>query len=57
MIAACTAELARYKVPAEWYAVEQFPRNAMGKVVKPILRAWLADGTWPDGLAAPTVID
>ena len=57
LIAACAAELARYKVPIEWYAVEQFPRNAMGKVVKPVLRAWLADGTWPDDLAAPTVID
>ncbi len=53
---ACGAQLARYKVPAEWYAVEQFPRNAMGKVVKPVLRRWLADGTWPDGLAPPVRI-
>jgi long-chain acyl-CoA synthetase len=56
LIAACVAELAPYKVPVDWYAVDQFPRNAMGKVVKPVLRAWLADGTWPTGSAAPVAI-
>jgi long-chain acyl-CoA synthetase len=42
--AACRAELARYKVPVTWYVVESFPRNAMGKVLKPSLRDWLASG-------------
>jgi long-chain acyl-CoA synthetase len=56
LIAACGAELARYKVPADWYAVDEFPRNAMGKVVKPVLRAWLADGTWPAGSTAPVAV-
>jgi acyl-CoA synthetase (AMP-forming)/AMP-acid ligase II len=42
--AACRAELARYKVPVTWYVVESFPRNAMGKVLKPSLRDWLAAG-------------
>lgn len=39
----CRAQLARYKVPVTWYGVEDFPRNAMSKVVKPRLREWLAD--------------
>jgi acyl-CoA synthetase (AMP-forming)/AMP-acid ligase II len=42
--AACRAQLARYKSPVTWYVVEQFPRNAMGKVLKPSLREWLASG-------------
>ncbi len=33
----CRTELARYKVPAEFHFVESFPRNAMGKIVKPEL--------------------
>jgi acyl-CoA synthetase (AMP-forming)/AMP-acid ligase II len=56
LVDACLGELAKYKVPVEWYAVEQFPRNAMGKVLKPALRAWLADGTWPHDLRPPTSI-
>ena len=56
LIAACASELARYKIPVAWYAVEQFPRNAMGKVVKPTLRQWLADGTWPEGLEPPSPV-
>jgi acyl-CoA synthetase (AMP-forming)/AMP-acid ligase II len=51
--AACEAQLARYKVPLEWYVVEQFPRNAMGKVVKPTLRAWLETGAVPEGFTTP----
>jgi acyl-CoA synthetase (AMP-forming)/AMP-acid ligase II len=35
---ACERELARYKQPQEWIAVQEFPRNTMGKVVKPELR-------------------
>lgn len=36
--ALCLANLTRYKVPDEWRFMEAFPRNAMGKVVKPKLR-------------------
>lgn len=32
--AACAGNLARYKVPARWFIVEDFPRNAMNKVLK-----------------------
>jgi long-chain acyl-CoA synthetase len=54
---ACLAEMAKYKVPTDWYKVEQFPRNAMGKVVKPVLRQWMRDGTWPEGFHAPCEIE
>jgi long-chain acyl-CoA synthetase len=53
LAAACDAQLARYKAPVEWYLVEQFPRNAMGKVVKPKLRAWLETGVLPEGVPEP----
>ncbi len=36
--ALCLDKLTRYKVPDEWRFLDQFPRNAMGKVVKPKLR-------------------
>ena len=36
--ALCMDRLARYKVPDEWRFMTGFPRNAMGKVVKPELR-------------------
>lgn len=36
--ALCAAKLVRYKVPDEWRFMESFPRNAMGKIVKPKLR-------------------
>ncbi len=39
--ALCEANLARYKVPSEFRAVEEFPRNAMNKIVKPKLAALL----------------
>jgi acyl-CoA synthetase (AMP-forming)/AMP-acid ligase II len=39
----CSGRLVRYKVPDEWIVVESFPRNAMGKIVKPALRARLAE--------------
>jgi len=32
--------MARYKVPTRWKIVEQLPRNAMGKVLKPELKRW-----------------
>jgi fatty-acyl-CoA synthase len=33
--------LARYKWPQQWHRVDALPRTALGKVVKPALRAWL----------------
>jgi len=35
-------QLADYKVPRQWYFVDELPRNPTGKVVKPELRARLA---------------
>jgi long-chain acyl-CoA synthetase len=37
----CRAQLARYKVPAEFRIVDHLPRNAMGKVLKRELREHL----------------
>ena len=31
LTAACRLELARYKVPEQWYIVDEIPRNAMNK--------------------------
>ncbi|HUN30719.1 MAG TPA: class I adenylate-forming enzyme family protein [Trebonia sp.] len=39
----CRAELARYKVPEAWSAVDAFPLNAMGKIVRTSLAALLAE--------------
>ena len=36
--ALCAEKLVRYKVPDEWLFMDSFPRNAMGKIVKPKLR-------------------
>jgi acyl-coenzyme A synthetase/AMP-(fatty) acid ligase len=36
-------QLADYKVPRQYHFIEALPRNATGKVVKPELRARLAD--------------
>lgn len=36
--ALCLERLVRYKVPDVWYFLDSFPRNAMGKIVKPRLR-------------------
>jgi len=33
--AACSAQLADYKVPERWGFIDALPRNAMGKVVRP----------------------
>lgn len=38
LAALCAEKLVRYKVPDEWRFFDDFPRNAMGKVVKPQLR-------------------
>lgn len=41
--ALCGEKLARYKVPDEWRFLVSFPRNAMGKIVKPKLRELVVD--------------
>jgi acyl-CoA synthetase (AMP-forming)/AMP-acid ligase II len=56
LLDACAAELARYKVPVDWYVIDEFPRNAMGKVRKPLLRDWLRDGTWTEASSPPRPI-
>jgi acyl-CoA synthetase (AMP-forming)/AMP-acid ligase II len=38
LAALCREEIAAYKTPVEWVLVEDLPRNAMGKVMKPQLR-------------------
>jgi acyl-CoA synthetase (AMP-forming)/AMP-acid ligase II len=40
--AACTRELARYKVPEVWASVSSLPTNAMGKVIRTGLAELLA---------------
>lgn len=40
--ALCEERLVKYKIPDEWQILDDFPRNAMGKVVKPRLRDLLA---------------
>ncbi len=37
--------LARYKVPTLWKKVESLPRNAMGKILKPSVRALFKDAS------------
>ena len=39
--AALHGRLARYKWPRHWHRVDALPRTALGKVVKPAIRAWL----------------
>lgn len=36
--ALCQENLARYKIPVEWFVIDEMPRNAMGKIVKPRLK-------------------
>jgi malonyl-CoA/methylmalonyl-CoA synthetase len=43
VIAACTAQLAGFKVPKRVLVVDDLPRNAMGKVQKKLLRDQHAD--------------
>lgn len=38
LLALCAQKLVRYKIPDEWRFMENFPRNAMGKAIKPRLR-------------------
>ena len=42
LAALCTENLARYKNPVEWHVIDEMPRNASGKIVKPRLRERLA---------------
>ncbi|MBL0946301.1 MAG: AMP-binding protein [Hydrogenophaga sp.] len=39
--AALHGRLARYKWPRQWRRVDALPRTALGKLVKPAIRAWL----------------
>ena len=43
LTALCQTSLAKYKTPDEWIFVEEFPRNAMGKILKPALRTRLEE--------------
>jgi long-chain acyl-CoA synthetase len=43
LAAACKAVLSSYKVPERWGALPELPRNAMGKVVRPVLPDLLAE--------------
>jgi acyl-CoA synthetase (AMP-forming)/AMP-acid ligase II len=36
--ALCRENLAKYKQPVDWYFIDELPRNAMGKIVKPLLK-------------------
>jgi acyl-CoA synthetase (AMP-forming)/AMP-acid ligase II len=47
LVAHCGTNLAAYKVPDRWIFVDDLPRNAMGKIPKPELRAQLADQPTP----------
>ena len=40
----CAEQLARYKVPERW-RIEALPRNAMGKVIRPVVEKWFGDET------------
>jgi long-chain acyl-CoA synthetase len=40
----CEQRLVNYNIPDEWQIRESFPRNAMGKVIKPQLRELTASG-------------
>ncbi|HJY96492.1 MAG TPA: AMP-binding protein, partial [Streptosporangiaceae bacterium] len=42
LIEHCRSSLARYKMPREVYIEESLPKNAVGKVAKPVLREQLA---------------
>ncbi len=47
--AICSQSLARYKVPEEFFFVTQFPRNAMGKIVKRELASLIEGSTQAPG--------
>jgi long-chain acyl-CoA synthetase len=41
LVEGCRGQLAAYKVPERWALVDELPRNAMGKVIRPALAALL----------------
>jgi long-chain acyl-CoA synthetase len=43
--AMCLEQLADYKVPRQWYFIDELPRNATGKIVKNQLRERLEDAS------------
>ena len=43
LVSYCRRKLARFKVPKEVHVVAELPRNPSGKVLKRVLRQWLAD--------------
>jgi feruloyl-CoA synthase len=43
----CRQSLARYKVPREVYIEEMLPKNAVGKIAKPVLRERLQGASAP----------
>jgi acyl-CoA synthetase (AMP-forming)/AMP-acid ligase II len=45
LIAACSAELASYKRPVAVHVAAEIPRNAAGKILRRVLREWLAAGS------------
>ena len=47
LIEHCRQSLARYKVPREVFIEESLPKNAVGKVAKPVLRQQLRDASAP----------
>ena len=34
----CQPRIAKYKIPVDWFFIDQLPRNAMGKIVRSQLR-------------------
>ena len=44
LLALCERNLARYKIPSEFRFVTEFPRNAMGKILKKELSKGLGEG-------------
>ena len=47
LIEHCRQSLARYKVPRKVYVQEVLPKNAVGKIAKPVLRERLKDAGAP----------
>ena len=37
----CRDNLAGYKQPVDWHVIDEMPRNALGKIIKPRLKEWL----------------
>jgi acyl-CoA synthetase (AMP-forming)/AMP-acid ligase II len=48
LIEHCRQSLARYKVPREVYLEQTLPKNAVGKIAKPVLRQRLQEARAPE---------